>query len=209
MAGIMGILLKVEELLLKMGSIGQILQMVRLLQNCSMFKYIVFNSCADEAGFMGNGNGHQNGESSRPTFPQYCALADYSALTSRELGLTQGEVVELVKIGCAGWWYVRRAQHPWTEGWWVLLLLSLFTLLTISSCSGHRILTWSASLAAIGPWTGWGDRTGGGGAGGGGGGGGGGRKGRGRGLGRRKSGGATSRAGGATSRGREGGTLVR
>ena len=126
MAEIMGILLKVEELLLKMGSIGQILQMVRLLQNCSMFKYIVFNSCADEAGFMGNGNGHQNGESSRPTFPQYCALADYSALTSRELGLTQGEVVELVKIGCAGWWYVRRAQHPWTEGWWVLLLLRLF-----------------------------------------------------------------------------------
>ena len=126
MAGIMGILLKVEELLLKMGSIGQILQMVRLLLNCSMFKYIVFNSYADEGGFMGSGNGHQNGESSRPTFPQYCALADYSALTSRELGLTQGEVVELVKIGCAGWWYVRRAQHPWTEGWWVLLLLSLF-----------------------------------------------------------------------------------
>ena len=84
----------------------------------------LFNSCADEGGFMGNGNAaqQQNGESSRPTFPQYCALADYSALTSRELGLTQGEVVELVKIGCAGWWYVRRAQHPWTEGWWVLFL---------------------------------------------------------------------------------------
>ena len=43
---------------------------------------------------------------------------------------------------------------------------------------GHRTPTLSASLAAIGPWIGWGDRTGGGGAGGGGGGGGvGGRKG--------------------------------
>ena len=98
----------------------------------TLSKLQFFNSCADEAGFMANGNAQQqNGESSRPTFPQYCALADYSALTSRELGLTQGEVVELVKIGCAGWWYVRRAQHPWTEGWWVLFL-TVFIFLTIS-----------------------------------------------------------------------------
>ena len=31
-----------------------------------------------------------NNNMSNKTIPQYCALADYSALTSRELGLTQG-----------------------------------------------------------------------------------------------------------------------
>ena len=46
-------------------------------------------------------------ESPRPTFPQYRVLADYTALTARELNLHEGEVVELVKIGCAGWWYIR------------------------------------------------------------------------------------------------------
>ena len=46
-------------------------------------------------------------DSPRPTFPQYRVLADYTALTGREVNLQEGEVVELVKIGCAGWWYVR------------------------------------------------------------------------------------------------------
>ena len=48
---------------------------------------------------------------------RYRALADYTALTSRELNLHQGELVELVKMGCAGWWYVRLASYPFTEGW--------------------------------------------------------------------------------------------
>ena len=65
-------------------------------------------------------------DSPRPTFPQYRVLADYTALTGREVNLQEGEVVELVKIGCAGWWYVRRAQHPWTEGWWVFVLINFF-----------------------------------------------------------------------------------
>ena len=46
-------------------------------------------------------------DSPRPTFPQYRVLADCTALTTRQVILTEGEVVELVKIGCAGWWYVR------------------------------------------------------------------------------------------------------
>ena len=48
---------------------------------------------------------------------RYRALADYTALTSRELNLHQGEVVELVKMGCAGWWFVRLLSYPFTEGW--------------------------------------------------------------------------------------------
>ena len=56
-------------------------------------------------------------DSPRPTFPQYRVLADYTALTGREVNLQEGEVVELVKIGCAGWWYVRLPGYSSAEGW--------------------------------------------------------------------------------------------
>jgi len=51
------------------------------------------------------------------TYPRYQVLADYMALTARELNLHEGEGVELIKIGCAGWWYVRLANYPYSEGW--------------------------------------------------------------------------------------------
>jgi len=48
--------------------------------------------------------------------PQYKVLADYEAGagSGRELSLTEGEVARLVKIGCAGWWYVKCGDR---EGW--------------------------------------------------------------------------------------------
>jgi len=51
------------------------------------------------------------------SFPRYQVLADYMALTGRELNLQEGEAVELIKIGCAGWWYVRLSVYPFSEGW--------------------------------------------------------------------------------------------
>ena len=48
---------------------------------------------------------------------KYHVLADYMALTARELNLEEGESVELIKTGCAGWWYVRLIVHPFSEGW--------------------------------------------------------------------------------------------
>jgi hypothetical protein len=39
------------------------------------------------------------------------------ALTSREIDLNEDEVVELIKVGCAGWWYVRITTYPYPEGW--------------------------------------------------------------------------------------------
>ena len=52
------------------------------------------------------------------TEPQlYRVLADYSALSDRELSMQEGEVVELIKVGCGGWWYVRVANYPDIEGW--------------------------------------------------------------------------------------------
>jgi len=47
----------------------------------------------------------------------YRVLADYSALSDRELSLQLGEMVQLVKVGCAGWWFVRLTSYPDTEGW--------------------------------------------------------------------------------------------
>ena len=51
------------------------------------------------------------------SFPKYHVLADYMALTGRELNLQEGESVQLIKIGCAGWWYVRLIAYPFSEGW--------------------------------------------------------------------------------------------
>ena len=48
---------------------------------------------------------------------KFMVLADYMALTSREIDLAEDEVVELVKVGCAGWWYVRITTYPYLEGW--------------------------------------------------------------------------------------------
>ncbi len=48
---------------------------------------------------------------------RYIVLADYMALTSREIDLSEDELVDLVKVGCAGWWYVRLTSYPYLEGW--------------------------------------------------------------------------------------------
>jgi len=56
-------------------------------------------------------------EDDSTSFPKYHVLADYMALTGRELNLQEGESVQLIKIGCAGWWYVRLMAYPFSEGW--------------------------------------------------------------------------------------------
>ncbi|QQP32549.1 Uncharacterized protein FKW44_024255, partial [Caligus rogercresseyi] len=48
---------------------------------------------------------------------RYLVLADYMALTSREIDLSEDDSVELIKVGCAGWWYVRLTVYPYPEGW--------------------------------------------------------------------------------------------
>ena len=48
---------------------------------------------------------------------RYLVLADYDPLSGRELGLRQSEVVELLKTGCAGWWFVRLVRAPYSQGW--------------------------------------------------------------------------------------------
>lgn len=47
---------------------------------------------------------------------RYVSLADYSAIGRSEVSMSEGDVVELLKIGCAGWWFVK-VQSSQREGW--------------------------------------------------------------------------------------------
>lgn len=35
------------------------------------------------------------------------ALADYCAMGSSEVTMHEGDNIELLKVGCAGWWFVK------------------------------------------------------------------------------------------------------
>lgn len=38
---------------------------------------------------------------------RYVALADYCAVGNSEVNMKEGDIVELLKEGCAGWWFVK------------------------------------------------------------------------------------------------------
>jgi len=50
---------------------------------------------------------------------RYVVLADYAPLGPTESALKEGDIVDLVRVGCAGWWYVRPsvANSSSQEGW--------------------------------------------------------------------------------------------
>jgi len=43
----------------------------------------------------------------QPLPRRYVVLADYAPLGPTESALKEGDIVDLVRVGCAGWWYVR------------------------------------------------------------------------------------------------------
>ncbi|KAH8371036.1 hypothetical protein KR093_005956 [Drosophila rubida] len=47
---------------------------------------------------------------------KFIALADYTAMGHSEVSIREGEAIELLKVGCAGWWYVRVLDSN-SEGW--------------------------------------------------------------------------------------------
>lgn len=49
---------------------------------------------------------------------RYVALADYCAMGPSEVTMHEGDSLELLKVGCAGWWFVKllNPQNP-IEGW--------------------------------------------------------------------------------------------
>lgn len=38
---------------------------------------------------------------------KFASLADYCAMGNSEVSMKEGDLVELKKVGCAGWWFVR------------------------------------------------------------------------------------------------------
>ncbi|XP_068248692.1 guanine nucleotide exchange factor DBS-like isoform X4 [Palaemon carinicauda] len=55
-------------------------------------------------------------ESTEYTSSRFLVLADYNAMGGSEVSLREGDYVDLIKVGCAGWWYVRVSGTPY-EGW--------------------------------------------------------------------------------------------
>ncbi|XP_065368625.1 guanine nucleotide exchange factor DBS isoform X3 [Calliphora vicina] len=47
---------------------------------------------------------------------KFVALADYVAVGHSEVSMREGDNIELLKVGCAGWWYVRILDTS-SEGW--------------------------------------------------------------------------------------------
>ncbi|XP_058464831.1 guanine nucleotide exchange factor DBS isoform X3 [Malaya genurostris] len=47
---------------------------------------------------------------------KFVSLADYCAMGNSEVSMKEGDIVELLKIGCAGWWFVKVAGNS-LEGW--------------------------------------------------------------------------------------------
>ncbi|XP_065353804.1 guanine nucleotide exchange factor DBS-like isoform X3 [Cloeon dipterum] len=55
-------------------------------------------------------------ESSETAAKKFTALADYCAMGSSEVTMHEGDVIELLKVGCAGWWFVK-VLGTQQEGW--------------------------------------------------------------------------------------------
>ncbi|RZB40169.1 guanine nucleotide exchange factor DBS-like, partial [Asbolus verrucosus] len=63
-------------------------------------------------------NSDDEERSNNIAFPsgRYVALADYCAIGSSEVNMKEGDMVELLKVGCAGWWFVKVIGSS-LEGW--------------------------------------------------------------------------------------------
>lgn len=62
----------------------------------------------DEDGFSENSGPAPGG--------RYVALADYCAVGQSEVTMHEGDYLELLKVGCAGWWFVKLITTS-IEGW--------------------------------------------------------------------------------------------
>ncbi|KAL0268315.1 UNVERIFIED_CONTAM: hypothetical protein PYX00_010309 [Menopon gallinae] len=63
----------------------------------------------------------EDGLNGQATGGKYVVLADYRAQGHSEISLREGDMVEILKIGCGGWWYVKVLDHYYQgqliEGW--------------------------------------------------------------------------------------------
>ncbi|XP_037904772.1 guanine nucleotide exchange factor DBS isoform X5 [Hermetia illucens] len=68
---------------------------------------------------------------------RFIALADYCAVGHSEVSMKEGETVELLKIGCAGWWFVRVLDTN-VEGWTPAAYLGPANRKSSRSCSRNQ-----------------------------------------------------------------------
>lgn len=45
----------------------------------------------------------------------YVSLADYCAMSETEVSIKERDLVELLKVGCAGWWFVKLLGNEMTS----------------------------------------------------------------------------------------------
>ncbi|CAG9759980.1 unnamed protein product [Ceutorhynchus assimilis] len=69
-----------------------------------------------EAGNWSSDASNSDDEEHTASRSRYLALADYCAIGSSEVNMREGDIVELLKVGCAGWWFVKVVGSS-VEGW--------------------------------------------------------------------------------------------
>ncbi|XP_026472684.1 guanine nucleotide exchange factor DBS-like isoform X2 [Ctenocephalides felis] len=76
----------------------------------------------------------EDGDKNQPPSGRYVVLADYCAVGHSQVSMKEGETVELLKVGCAGWWFVKLIGSG-VDGWAPAAYLE--SLGRKSKCSNH------------------------------------------------------------------------
>ncbi|KOX71191.1 Guanine nucleotide exchange factor DBS [Melipona quadrifasciata] len=80
-------------------------------------KGVLMSQLAELKGFCSWKNQSQFSENPGPApGGRYVALADYCAVGQSEVTMREGDNLELLKVGCAGWWFVKLINTG-IEGW--------------------------------------------------------------------------------------------
>lgn len=85
-------------------------------------------------------------------FAEYIAQGDYSPGGEGELGLREGDIVTLLKVGEKGWWYVRMlnsGEEGWVPGTYLELAKRLSSLSTLSMSSTGKACSLAAQALAM------------------------------------------------------------
>lgn len=80
---------------------------------------------------------------------KFVSLADYNAMGHSEVSLHEGDMVELLKVGCAGWWFVKLLGMHYKRVYMCMCkYLYYFTVQVKTSRGGHPLHTWSQRSSA-------------------------------------------------------------
>ncbi|XP_070135125.1 guanine nucleotide exchange factor DBS isoform X7 [Drosophila bipectinata] len=104
--------------------LDECLELPNRKSNCSVDNEKVGNTCKNGKDNLEKGGWSSDYSNSDDEYSfdegnslggKFISLADYSAAGHSEVSMHEGDTIELLKIGCAGWWYVRVLGNA--EGW--------------------------------------------------------------------------------------------